>query len=475
MSITKKRPASPASGIFFRQDDVPEALIITDTGHTILAANKALLGLLGYAEKEVVGWPLEKIFPRVPPNLDRIISGEAGVAEFEVKAKMRNGKLAKMDYFATPIVRRGKVSAVLYLGRDIRVKSLVEAEIKKARNYFKSIVENSPFGICVTDAGSRIMMFNRTAEEITGFTAAEMVGRPIAELFSKGEADAAVPAQAGRSAPRQAKFRRKSGGEIPVLITTNLVPEPGGRGSLVVESFSDQSDRKRVDQLKNEFVFVAAHELRNPVTAIRLLLDIIFEDKRLAIDPVLRGHLAKIQEANERLLHLVDDLLEVSRTEAGRLQIQVAPQNIVTHVTNLLSEQRPNAVSKGIIFNYEPAPNTPYVAADSLKLKEILTNLLANAVKYNIAGGTVTVSHEVRGDKLLTKVADTGIGISEADRQKLFHKFWRSEDLAVRAQSGTGLGLFIVKELVDRMGGEVWAESKPGAGSTFCFTLPLAG
>ncbi|MFA6604351.1 MAG: PAS domain-containing sensor histidine kinase [Patescibacteria group bacterium] len=475
MPTTKKQPAAESGGVFFRQDDVPEALIITDPGHQILAANKVLLELLGYSENEVVGWPLEKIFSNVPSSLDRIVAGDAGVAEFEVKARTSGGKLVKMEYYATPIIRHDKVSAVLYLGRDIRVKSLVEAEIKKARNYFQSIVDNSPFGICVIDSGRRIMMFNRTAEEITGFAAAEMVGRPISELYLEAVDDAMMTPAIGKTTPRQAKFHKKNGGEVPVLVTTNLISEPGGSGNLIIESFSDQSDRQRVDQLKNEFVYVAAHELRNPVTAIRLLLDIIFEDRRLAIDPVLRGHLAKIQEANERLLHLVDDLLEVSRTEAGRLQIQVAPQNIVSHVADLLSEQRPNAVSKGVSLNYEPGSGIPYVAADSMKLKEILTNLLANAVKYNIAGGSVTVSHEVRGNKLLTKIADTGIGISEEDRKRLFQKFWRSEDLAVRAQSGTGLGLFIVKELVDRMGGEVWAESKPGSGSTFCFTLPLAG
>jgi len=471
----RKKIASPAGKNLFRLDDIPEAAIITDASHSILAANKALLELLGYASEEIVGWPLEKIFPQLPRGLSRLFFGEERQIEFETKARMRNGKRATMDFFATPIIRRGKVTAVLYLGRDIRVKSLIEAEIRKARNYFQAIVENSPYGICVTDRQRNVMMANRAVTEITGFSPSDLVGKPVLELYPPGEKAQKFEIKPGAAQPvRQLRFRRKDGGEVPVLVTYSLVPEPGGRGEFIIESFSDQSDRRRVDQLKNEFVFVAAHELRNPVTAIRLLLDIIFEDKRLAVDPIMRGYLAKIQEANERLLHLVDDLLEVSRTEAGKLQIQVNPQNIVASINGLLAEMRPTAVSKGVMFQYEPPPSMPYVLADAVKLKEILTNLMANAIKYNVAGGSIRLNHESRGNELITSVADTGIGISEEDKKRIFQKFWRSEDLAVRAQPGTGLGLFIVKELVERMGGRVWAESKRGEGSTFFFSLPIA-
>lgn len=234
------------------------------------------------------------------------------------------------------------------------------------------------------------------------------------------------------------------------------------------------SRRKRLDQLKDEFVYMAAHELRNPVAAIRTLLNVIFDDKRLTIDPLLREYLLKLQEADDRLIQLVDELLEVARTEAGRLKVTLSPQDAEEHVRAVFAELRPTALAKDVELRHEKPGHPAYVLADATKLREILSNLVMNAIKYNVVGGTVTVSHDVRNGMLVTSVADTGIGIREEDMQNLYRKFWRSEDKAVRGQSGTGLGLFIVKELVERMGGVMEVRSSHGKGSVFAFSLPLA-
>lgn len=233
-------------------------------------------------------------------------------------------------------------------------------------------------------------------------------------------------------------------------------------------------DNQPIDKLKNEFVFVAAHELRHPATSIRFLLDLVFNDKRLTIDPVLRGYLMNIQEADNRLLQLVEDLLEVSKSETGQLKIAVTRQDIIEHTRTILEELNPSALGKDVNIIHEPALHLPAVMADPNKLREILSNLVGNAIKYNVEGGSVTIEHAVRDGFLQTMVTDTGIGISDGDQKRLFTKFWRSEDVAVRAQSGTGLGLFIVKELVERMGGTIAASSRKGHGSAFSFSLPLA-
>lgn len=458
-------------------DDLPEAVLLTDEKHEILAANRAALEFLGYSASELVGWPLEKVFPQLPKELGRALSGDGGVGEFEIKVRTRDGQRAIMDFLVAPVKRGGQETAFIHLGRNARIRRLLEMEVRRARNYFGSIVENSPYGICVTDAARRIMITNKAVEDLTGYGREELIGQPVTMFYPPevGGQDLDMEAmRRGQRVVERLHFRKKDSGEVPVKVSRSLVNNLDDQSEIIIESYSDQTDRIRVDQLKNEFVFVAAHELRNPTTAIKMLLDIIFDDKRVVIDPIMRGYLAKIQEADDRLIHLVDDLLEVSRTEAGRLKINVEPQNIVEHVHNLIAELRPNAVSKGLNILYSPSPRTPLVKADTTKLKEVLTNLMANAIKYNVTGGAVTVEHEIREGMLVTHVSDTGIGISAEDQAKLFQKFWRSEDLAVRAQSGTGLGLFIVKELVERMGGKVWAKSRPGKGSTFSFSLPIA-
>ncbi|MFC1702909.1 ATP-binding protein [Patescibacteria group bacterium] len=357
-----------------------------------------------------------------------------------------------------------------------RVEKLVQQEIRKARDYFRAVIDHSPVGICVTDLARKVVIVNDAAIALTGYSHDDLIGSTVMKFYPKGEeiSDIDIKAlRAGERKTREIAFVRNDGEEVPVLITYSLVEDLEGFGNVIVESYNDQTVRKRLDRLKNEFVFVAAHELRNPVTAIRLLLDIIFDDKRFKVDPILRGYLQKMQEANDRLIQLVDDLLEVSRSESGRLKIKVEHTDVKGLMDMILEELRPSAVSKEIELKYEPPKDMPPVLADGSKLKEIISNLVSNAIKYNVSGGSVIIEHEILDNRLLTRVIDTGIGISDEDLARLFQKFWRSEDVAVRAQSGTGLGLFIVKELVERMGGTISASSEHGKGSTFNFSLPL--
>lgn len=470
-----KRDVNGGSAWSLELEELPEVAFVTDADHVIVAANGVAADILGYSVKELVGWPLDRVFPKSPRGVSLLIADGSGSTKFEARMRTKLGKNVLMSFLAAPVRRDGKPAGVVYLGRDIRLRKLVEGEIKKARDYFRSIVQNSPNGICVTDAHRRVVMANTVAEQLTGYGVGELVGRSVADFYpvdDKTVVDLAA-LRRGEKVSREIDLRRKDGKTAPVLVFYRIVEDEHGE-PMVIESYSDLADRKRLDRLKNEFVFVAAHELRNPVTAIRLLLNIIFEDKRLTIDPVMRSYLLKIQEADERLLHLVDDLLEVSRSESGRLKIEVSPQDMTEHVKAIFGEIRPTALTKDVSLRHIPLTPMPLVMADPSKLKEILANLVTNGVKYNVAGGTVTIEHAVRGGFLVTNVADTGIGISEKDQEKLFEKFWRSEDLAVRAQSGTGLGLFIVKELVERMGGHMDVTSRPGRGTMFTFTLPLA-
>ena len=473
--MTKKTPPSGARDERLGLDELPEVAFVTDPEHMIQAANKKTADILGYAVEELVGWPLEKIFPKQPHGISLLMAGGDGSTKFEAKIRTRAGKMVLMSFCAAPVRRDGRTAAIVYLGRDIRLRKLVEGEVKRSRDYFRSIMQNSPNGICVTDTGRTIIMANKVAEDLMGYAVDEMVGRSVYAFYpdeGKRESDLAS-LRRGEKISREVELKRKDGTTTPVLVIYSLVDDERGEREMIIESYSDLSDRKRLDRLKNEFVFIAAHELRNPATAIRLLLNMIFEDKRITLDPVLRGYLLKMQEGDDRLLRLVDDLLEVSRSESGRLKIDVSPQDITEHVRAIFSEIKPGALTKDVSLRHIPLTPMPLVTADPSKLKEILANLVTNGVKYNVAGGTVTIEHEVRGGMLVTHVADTGIGISHKDQERLFEKFWRSEDMAVRAQSGTGLGLFIVKELVERMGGMLDVTSKVGRGTTFTFTLPI--
>lgn len=234
---------------------------------------------------------------------------------------------------------------------------------------------------------------------------------------------------------------------------------------------------KQLDELKKEFVFIAAHELRTPVTAIKGYLSMILEGLAGEVSEKAKEFIQKVITANERLVQLVNDLLQIARAEAGKLTVQVVAIDVIAPVREVLSELKPLADEKNIQMAYEPdlsAGNSPKIMADSARLKEVVVNLVGNAIKYTIGSGIVTISHEIKENALITHIKDTGMGISKEAQGKLFEKFYRVQTEQTVNITGTGLGLFIVKEIVEKMNGKIWVESEEGKGSTFSFSLPLA-
>jgi signal transduction histidine kinase len=228
---------------------------------------------------------------------------------------------------------------------------------------------------------------------------------------------------------------------------------------------------KRLQELKNEFVFLAAHELRTPVTAIKGYIEMFYEEEKDAANKY-SSYFYPVKESSKRLQNLVNDLLEVARSESGKLQVVLNPINITEIVEECVSEIKPMAKEKSVHVSYSKTVSHIDVMADPDKLKDIVSNLLSNAVKYNKDDGSIDIYHEVSGSNLITRIRDTGFGISEEDIKKLFTKFFRAS--GTEKVLGTGLGLFLVKELVERMDGEIWVESKMGVGSTFSFSLHLS-
>jgi len=262
------------------------------------------------------------------------------------------------------------------------------------------------------------------------------------------------------------------------------------------DSFNDMvMDLKQLEQLKDEFVFIAAHELRTPVAAMKGYLQLILDGTTGTIPPESRAFMEKVLASNQRLIQLVNDLLEVARSQAGRLTIKVAPIDIAPSIASTLDELRSLADEKGVTMTYDAtlpaggaggAPGAlPQVMADADRVKEVVINLVGNAIKYMGGAGTITITHElVAGTAvapgampttmLVTHIADTGLGISPEAQQKLFEKFYRVQTDKTRDIVGTGLGLFIVKEIIEKMGGAIGVASEEGKGSTFSFALQAA-
>lgn len=229
---------------------------------------------------------------------------------------------------------------------------------------------------------------------------------------------------------------------------------------------------KEIQKLKDQFVFIAAHELKTPVTAIRWGIELALDEGKDKLDPELVQQLVSIQSSNERLITLVDDLLNVARIEAGTIKIEPSDIDIDKVMKETIKEMTSVFKSKNITVNYE-SKGPQMVYADLGRVKQVLINLFSNGVKYNKENGSITVGLEKEKEMIRIAVKDTGIGIRDQDLSKLFTKFGRIESDETADIEGTGLGLYVCKEIVAQMGGVIYAESEYGKGSTFIFTVPI--
>lgn len=234
---------------------------------------------------------------------------------------------------------------------------------------------------------------------------------------------------------------------------------------------------QEINKLKDDFVFMAAHELRAPVTVLKAYVAEIIDDKKLMkkmekSDPYFIEMIHSIDAAKDRLSNLLEDLLDVARMEAGKFKINIQEVDFAEVVRPFIQNFAELGKTRGITVSLKLNGEIPRLKIDPDRVNEILTNLVTNAIKYNRDGGKVTITASYANKKLCVEVSDTGVGLSEEEKQHLFEKFWRSED--VRKIEGTGLGLFIVKHILDQLNGTISFDSKKGEGTTFKFSLPVS-
>ncbi len=230
---------------------------------------------------------------------------------------------------------------------------------------------------------------------------------------------------------------------------------------------------RELDRLKSEFLSTVSHELRTPLTSIRSFTEILLRygvdepDKR-------RRFLGIIQQEADRLTRMINDLLDLSKIEAGRLELRLEPVDLAAALRSVLDVTQPLFQDKGVVADVRMEEGMPPVEADTDRLQQVLANLLSNAVKFSPPGGTVRIHARSRGAFAVVSVADEGPGIPPDRLEEVFDRYSQIRAPQKHHPLGTGLGLTIARELVERMGGRIWVESRPGRGATFSFTLPLA-
>jgi PAS domain S-box-containing protein len=330
-----------------------------------------------------------------------------------------------------------------------------------------AILSNVADGIVAVDREGRVVLWNAAAEEITGVAGAEALGRPPADVL-QGSLEPDETSAGGRGGLIQ--VRRGEEEEVWLSVSEAVMRDPAGAVAGRIYAFRDVSSDHLVEQLKSGFVSAVSHELRAPLTSIYGFAETLLREDVAFGDEERRTFLGYIASEAQRLTGIVDALLSVARLEAGGLQMQLAPTDLRDVVSDVVeSAERELSNGRRVIVE---VPEEPLDAsADREKVRQVLANLVDNALKFSPHGGTVTVAARRTRGAVQVRVLDEGSGIPQSEQERIFRKFYRAEG-TTPAPGGTGLGLFIARGLASAMGGRVWVDSDTGTGGCFVFELP---
>ena len=347
----------------------------------------------------------------------------------------------------------------------------------------RAILEAVADGVVVTDASRVITLFNASAERILDLKSSELIGQSL-EHFSGLFGGAAHSwmetirqwSQTPAAVESGAIYAEQIALEDGRVVSVHLAPVTSGESFLgTVSVFRDITHQVEIDRLKAEFVATVSHELRTPMTSIKGYVDLLLMGAAGSLSDQQTHFLKIVKQNTDRLTVLVNDLLNISRIEAGRITLSMQPLNLFEIARSAVDDlrRRSGAEHKPMSIEIEPAPDLPMALGDTERVRQIIENLLENAYNYTPAHGRIAVRLHPVGEKIQVDIQDNGIGVHPDMQQKVFERFYRGENPFVLETSGTGLGLSIVQHLVEMHKGRIWLESSgvPGEGSTFSFTL----
>jgi PAS domain S-box-containing protein len=354
----------------------------------------------------------------------------------------------------------------------------------------QAIVEGIADGVLVLDSSRDVLLVNPAAARILGLDSGSLEGQHLREILgrAKATADQTLAKQlydklmTGMEHFRSSSWREDETSRLDFrleaegkVLIVNLSPASLGTGELpsLVAVLRDISREAEVERLKNEFISTVSHELRTPMTSIKGYTDLLAGERVGTLNEQQRRFLQVIKNNADRLSALVNDILDISRIETGRIKFQIESLELDNLIRSVVDSFRGQMGEKQLQLTLDLSPVLPPVRGDRDRVTQILENLISNAWKYTPQGGQVTVRARVTDGFVQVDITDTGIGIEAKDLPHIFDRFYRTEQAEVQAVDGSGLGLAIVRMFLELLGGKIWVESEINQGSTFSFVLPI--
>jgi two-component system phosphate regulon sensor histidine kinase PhoR len=339
------------------------------------------------------------------------------------------------------------------------------AAIVDERSNLATVLTNLTDGVVMTDAEEKLLLTNPAAERLFNFKEENVYGHPLIEAVHDYEIDEIVKKCLSTTHEQTAQLET-NGRFIRVI----AVPITTGRSYSTLVLFQNLTELRNLQTMRRELIGNISHDLRTPIAGIKAMVetlqDTAIDDKQVALD-----FLVRINGEVDRLTQMVTELTELSHIETGKAELRRVPTNLNYLIQEVVDQMRPQAESKPVTITTFFSSNLPVIKVDKDRIRQTLTNLVHNAIKFNNSGGKVTISTTFHNESAIVSVSDTGMGISKEDLPHIFERFYKADK--ARSQGGSGLGLAIAKHTIQAHGGNISVKSEEGKGTTITFDLPL--
>lgn len=468
----------------FEDHSAIKLLIDPHTGK-IMQSNHAAAAYYGWTRAELGQMTIQQI-NTLPPEMIKEEMEKARARKsicFEFKHRLADGSIRDVEVFSSTINMKGK-ELLHSIVHDITNRKQAEKALLESESKFRSYIKNAPHGIFIIDANANCLEVNETACVLTGYSEEELTGMNFNDLINhecRKKADEKFTDLKNKgSTSVELSFMRKDRTICWLRLDANKLSETR---NLVFAS--DITEKKKVERslinakmmaeensrIKSEFLANMSHELRTPLTAIIGFSDLLNIRHFGELNNKQLEFVSHISKSGKHLLTVINDVLDLSKIEAGKMELECENFSVAELIEEVQKSLYPLAVRKGIEISIINDSKESEVFADKLKLKQIMYNLLNNAIKFTPDNGLISVVVKRAGNTIEVSVSDTGIGIPAHMREEIFDPFVQVDSSSKRKFGGTGLGLALTKRFVEMHNGKIWVESEEGKGSTFTFTL----
>ena len=423
---------------------------------------------------------------RLHKTIDTVLDSQQPVREVESQLTLKIDDRRITRWFlinGVPAIIDGHRCAVLAVN-DITRSKMAERERQLAEDKYRTIFENSAVSISLVDERERLISWNKFTENLLGMDKEDLYLRPVKSLYPKGQWQkirALNIRQKGIQRHLESKMVRKDGGLIDVEVSLSVLKNPEGKiiGSIGV--ITDITERKRAEEelkeameTKSQFISTVSHELRTPLASMKEAISLISDEVAGKTNKDQR-HFLNIAERNiDRLVRFINEVLDFQKLNANKMKFNIQENDIREVVKDACHTMTLYAEKKKVKLSVKLDDDLPKAKFDSDGIIQVLTNLISNSIKFTLENGQVSISVQHKGEDLVIRVSDTGIGVSKENLPKLFSPFYQIHQPGQQAK-GTGLGLAIVKKIVMMHGGRIEVESEVSQGTTFTVFLPLNG